>query len=51
MSREKKPYDWPVSAGGSEIRPYRGLHTRMGGSQVPGPSHKSDRHLSALESS
>ena len=26
MSRQKKPHDWPVSAGGSEIRPYRGLH-------------------------
>jgi len=29
MSREKKPHDWPVSAGGSEIRPHRGLRTRM----------------------
>jgi hypothetical protein len=42
MSREKKPRDWPISAGGSETRPYRGLRTRMGGSQVPGPSHKSE---------
>ena len=42
MSREKKPRDWPVSAGGSETRPYRGLRTRMGQSQVPGPSHKSE---------
>jgi hypothetical protein len=38
MSREKKPLDWP----GSEIRPYRGLRTRVGGFQVPGPSHKSE---------
>ena len=42
MSREKKPHDWPVLAGVSEIRPSRGLGTRMGGSQVPGPSHKSE---------
>jgi hypothetical protein len=41
MSREKKTRNLPVSAGGSEIRPYRGLRTRMGGSQVPDPSHKS----------
>jgi hypothetical protein len=31
---------WTDSAGGSEIRPYRGLRTRRGGSQVPGPRHK-----------
>jgi hypothetical protein len=42
ISREKKPHDWSVSAGGSEIRPYRGLRTPMSGFQVPGPSHKSE---------